>query len=295
MSKLPVLIVAYCRASRLHNLLRILENENRKVYVVIDKAPEGLRAENEAVIQCAESFLNKIDLEIHVNELQAGVKFGVPKALDIIFLKEISCIVLEDDCLPSSLSLSYFDEMCKLVQSDIGMVSGDSPWNNLEISYCTLSSFPLIWGWATTRDQWEKLRQLIGGHIPYRKLILTLFKRPNLATPVLYFLAAQIRVRRNFLQAWDCSVALNMLINDMKSIIPNIRLIENLGVDEFAHHTFSQEAVFRQEDSKFENVSLILNRKKSKEILTNEAIKKRIYKMKWFHTFAPLKAWVSTH
>jgi hypothetical protein len=295
MNKLPVLIVAYCRASRLDNLLRILENEDRKVYVVIDKAPENLRTQNEAVIRCAESFLNKLDLEIHVNEIQAGVKFGVPKALDRIFLKEISCIIIEDDCLFNSTSLSYFDEMSQFVHSDIGMVAGDSPWNSIEMSQSTLSSFPLIWGWTTTRDQWVKLSQLIGGYIPCGKIVRTIIRRPRLATPILYFLSAQIRVKRDILQAWDCSLALNMLLNDMKCIIPNVRQIENLGADEFAHHTFGHESVLRQHEHKFKNASLILNVNKYEEILTNDSIKKRIYKMKWFHILSPLKAWLSRY
>jgi hypothetical protein len=288
--KLPVLIVAYCRVSQISKLLETLQKENRRVYIAIDKAPQELFNQNKLVIDCAISFKSKLDLKIRLNEVQAGVKFGVGNAIDWVFEFEESCIILEDDCDITIESLDYLDQMSKYLGEKIALISADSPWFPYEKNINTLSVFPLIWGWTTNRFQWTKLRSLIGGKIPWRGIFITIIKNPNLVVPILFFLAAQIRVKKGRLQAWDCSVALYMLLENMKCIIPNVRLVENVGNDEFAHHTHDFNDVNRSHKLESRLVSLDFSTSKANERHTSTVIRKRIYKMKWFHAFSPIKA-----
>ena len=289
-SNLPILIVAYCRAARLEELLRNLQGERRRIYVAIDKAPKNLRDQNNEVIAIAEEFRGRLDLRLQINDQQAGVKFGVPYAVDWIFQFEESCIILEDDCEVPKTALTYFDEMSIYLGGNIALISGDSPWSSGEIWQSTLCDFPLIWGWATNRVQWTKLRELVGGPIPWTTIFCTVLRKPKSILPISYFLAAQIRVKRNNLQAWDCSVALGMLLQNLKCIIPNVRIVENFGSDEFAHHTVSTSDINRSQPSNVNLVSSKLNTQSNALNLTNKAVRKRVYKMKRIHLLSPLKA-----
>ena len=264
--------------------------EQRTIYLMIDKAPLSLVSENNKVKLCAESFKEKLDLVIRVNEKQAGVKFGVPQAVDWVLAIEDHCIVLEDDCDLSPNALTYFDQMYMHLGGDIAMITGDSPWNKYEVGHSTQSQYPLIWGWATNREQWKKMSRLIGGEIPWKQVLKTVVRKPREILSINYFLSAQIRVKRGQLQAWDCSVALNMLLMNLKCITPNIRIIENLGDDEFAHHTFRN---IDFESRRIENVtavSTILRNDLNSEKATNKATRKRIYNMKMRQVFSPMKA-----
>jgi septum formation topological specificity factor MinE len=288
--KLPILLIAYCRESQVSNLLEILQQDNRKIYVAIDKAPLNLQTENQNVIRCVESFKSTLDLEIKLNETQAGVKFGVPRAVDWVLEEEDACIVLEDDCTISLDALDYFDSMTEKLTGKVALVSGDCPWEVDRIEISTLSNYPLIWGWATNRNQWKKLREVIGGEIPWFKVIRSIFLYPRNLLSISYFLAAQIQVKKGKLQAWDCSVALGMLLNNLTCIIPNVRLVSNIGNDEYAHHTINQAAVSRKPKNKLGKASTLLSMSARMKNDTNEVIRQEIYMMKWKHLLSPIKA-----
>jgi hypothetical protein len=288
--KLPILLVAYCRESQISNILETLKQDNRKIYVAIDKAPSYLQTENQNVIRSVESFKTTLDLEIKLNEMQAGVKFGVPRAVDWVLEKEDACIVLEDDCTISFDALEYFDSMNEKLNGKVALISGDCPWEVDQIEISTLSNYPLIWGWATNRNQWTKLRTLIGGEIPWTKIIGSIIKNPKNILSVTYFLAAQIQVKKGKLQAWDCSVALRMLLDNLTCIIPNVRLINNVGDDEYAHHTTNQAAISRKPNNQYRTVNTFLSSSVHMKNKTNKVIRQEIYKMKWKHLLSPIKA-----
>ena len=288
--KLPILIVAYCRAALLEKMLVSLKNADRRIYLAIDRAPESLSHENQQVIECAQRFLTQMQLQIHVNKTQAGVKFGVPQAMDWVFEFENRCIILEDDCVASEVSLTYFDRMSQKINGNIALIAGDSPWSPGERLVSSLSSFPLIWGWCTTKTEWHELRSLIGGKVPVRRIASTLLTKPMRLLDISFFLAAQIRISKGFLQAWDCSVALEMLLSNKKCIVPNVRLIENIGYDEFAHHTLVKTKLDSRIENSSTHLSTFLESTSASNKLTDRRIRKAIYKMKWFNIFAPAKA-----
>ena len=272
----------------------MLIGEGRKVYVAIDKSPAHLESENEKVIRCAETFKTRLDLTVRINETQAGVKFGVPQAVDWVFQLEERCIILEDDCVISSESLKYFDRMTRYLDSEVALISGDSPWDGREVESNYLSIYPLIWGWATNRSQWGELRELIGSAVPWVSVVSSAIKKPSLLLSLCFFLSAQIRVSRNQLQAWDCSLALAMILKNLRCVIPNIRLVENEGNDEFAHHTLSRSSIDRKAREMDVQVSGTLIVDKNMENLTNKAIRERILKIKKRHYFSPIKALLIT-
>ena len=258
--------------------------------MVIDKATDRFVKENKEVISCAKSFERKLNLRIRVNEKQSGVKLGVPNAVEYVLTEEYACIVLEDDCLVDNSELTFFDSMAPNLKENICLVTGDSPWFENEIDVNTVSTYPLIWGWVTNRPQWDKVKIFIDQPVPWIAALRTLCKKPNLAIPIAFFLATQIRIEKENLQAWDCSLALSMILQDLKCIIPSRRITSNIGNDEFAHHTLNEKSVRLKSVSTENKITDHVSYEERHERITNTAIRKRIYQMKWFHLMSPIKA-----
>jgi hypothetical protein len=154
----------------------------------------------------------------------------------------------------------------------------------------TISCYPLIWGWATNRAQWKKLKIFVNSEVPWVKVLVAAIKYPQQTTSIAYFLSAQIKVKRGKLQAWDCSVALGMLVQNLKCIVPNLHLVINIGNDEFAHHTLDHNSLHRKEIKEANPATTEISFSKHLEKKTNKAIASRIYRMRRRHILSPIKA-----
>jgi hypothetical protein len=231
-------------------------------------------------------------IKVKISEKNLGVRFAVPAAINWALESCESLIVLEDDCLPNQYALDYFDESIKMVNQKTVLASGSTLPNFPEklSGYSYESAYPLIWGWALTKNSWAKIRP--DQVITFKEIFQSILKYPNKTISILYFYAAVIRVDRGLLNAWDSPVALRMLINNYKSIIPDSSVISNVGQDDVASHfeSISTKPEFtvtnygNRAPSMTKNLSENLSRELDKEI------QNQIYKMKFRHILSPIKS-----
>ena len=100
-----------------------------------------------------------------------------------------------------------------------------------------------------------------------------------------------IRVKRRSVKAWDSHVALSMLINGKKALIPNVTMVTNTGNDLVASNTIkvgSNSEIFRTSSNL--KPSSTVSFSKSDTELTDLKIETSIYFMKKRHFFSPIKA-----
>ena len=296
--KLPVLIVGYLRPEKLEILLQSMEKNQRRVFLFIDRALPPYTELNRSVFSVAERYLERIEIETHWAKENLGVGLGVPAALDWVFQFVGDVIVLEDDCFPTESALHFFDSQVDRLQNEIVMACGTSPWvieeNDAPKESLTLSKYPLIWGWSTNKGNWLKVSKLIRSEVPHTRTLKALLKNPSKLLPISFFYAATIRVRKGKLKAWDSPLALEMLLSDYKSIIPNLTLVENSGQDNFASHFSNPHSLLEEVVSKSASGSA------SKEIdlsdharkITDKEIEKKIYNMKLRNLLSPVKAFL---
>ena len=287
---LPVLIIAFARPGKLELLLKHLVAEYRKIYVFVDCAEKKYVTENEEVKRIVEKYKNEHVLVKVANE-NLGVGKAVPNAISWILSLEDEAVILEDDCFLSPCALNYFDDNIKYVRDDIVMLSGMSPFDFidpfLEVSNLSLSKYPLVWGWATTRDAWCKLNEIpISQNLLYN-LVLAVVSRNSIIAKAFFF-AAVLRARSGLLQAWDSEIAYKMLIGNLRSVVPNISVVGNSGNDEVAHHADITRLEVRELTKK--EPSKVLNLSKRDQNLTNLEIERKIFKLKNRHLVSPLKA-----
>jgi hypothetical protein len=282
---LPVLLICFARPKNLILMLDKQELDNRRIYVFVDSAtePGKIRDLNLAVLDVVHTHRRRDQIKLFQPPNNVGVKNAVPTAVEWAMSFENALIILEDDCIPKSEAFEFFDNQIKNLDSKRVMVCGTFPEHaTIENSGGVMPQeaiYPLIWGWATTRPSWNVLRVGINREtVPWGQIIREIRRDPKKARGILFFTAAVIRANRGQLKAWDSPVALHMLINRLKAILPTLNLVINTGDDEVASHPPRSRVSQSKSAKKLENI--------------NENIESKIYNLRNRHLFSPIKAYL---
>lgn len=290
-------IIAYKRPELLAQILEQLDRRVLRIYIFVDYDPNN----SEENLKCKSIALEAAsgDKSIYSNfpNKNLGPGRAVPSAISWAFESEEALLILEDDCVPSEASISYFQRTLE-TYPDAEIICGSSPFdfmgNTSKMDRVTTSKYALISGWVITKSIWLRLEVENINKYSYRDVIKAGLRNPGNFVSLSFFYASMIRVRANLAQAWDSFLCFSMLVNNVHSVIPNVTLISNLGLDKVASNTksteFSQSNVY-QAASKL-NVARQLDTMQQLRRITNREIEKSIYKMKIRHIFSPLKSYL---
>lgn len=252
-SDVAVLVVAYRRSSNLETILKsCLENNYTNLYVALD-APKNPEAK-EDVEACKNSLRafgvrNNLNIKSKIADTNLGCSISVLTACDWAFSKESFVIVIEDDCLPTQEFFNFVNDGKEVMASNpqIGMVGG-SQFAPLEVTSDTwsLSDYPLIWGWATSRDRWHEIR----------RSYLSLGKNLNRGcfasySEFIYWWAGTRRALSGFVDAWDTPLVYVFRTLELKVLLPGRNLIVNVGNDFAATHTKAESLLLNLETGSY--------------------------------------------
>jgi hypothetical protein len=289
---LAVLIIGYLRPD---NIAKILEQLNRshKVYIFIDYSMDR-NTLNEQVLRVAQINKEKLNLQIYQAEKNFGVAKSVPAAIDWVLSREEAVVVFEDDCIPNDFAMIYFNNVKKLLSAEIVMISGRSPWNSglFEPKSLVLSNFPLTNGWMIKSKSWSDFRkfQLKGDY--FKSYVKGSLRNPNKLIPISFFTAASVLAKRNLIKSWDAEFAFFILLNNKFSVTPNFTCVEVLGVDAVASNSmlsaYEGSEIFVPASNTPPSTELNLEKYMTSKV--NYQIMKKIYYMKWYHIFSPIKS-----
>ena len=292
-----VVIVAYKRPELLAQILKRLDRRISRIYIFVDHDPNN----SEENLRCKAIALEAVSKDKSIYSKFPNTNLGpgraVPSAITWAFDREDTLLILEDDCVPSASSISYFQntlETCPNAE----IICGSSPFDFMgkasKMDRLTTSKYALISGWVITKSTWLRLEVENINKYSYRDVIKSGLRNPGNFVSLSYFYASMIRVRANLAQAWDSFLCFSMLVNNVHSITPNVTLISNLGLDKVASNTKSTEVSHSnvyQAASKL-NVAQQLDSTKQLRRITNREIEKSIYNMKFRHIFSPLKSYL---
>jgi hypothetical protein len=305
-TKVATLIVAFARPENLRIQLEQLMEEEELVYIFIDRAHElspntGL---NSATLNVALEFQKAFPFLIVVefSEISHGVRNGVPAALNwfrLVAAKTLEIVVIrEDDILIYDLDeyRTYIRFCKKVLNSSNQIASLLSPFDFLdevnEVRECTLSRYPLTWGWVT---RIEYISALTEPGISWQSEIRTgKFLRIFLELPIgfMYFLSAHIRRNHEYNTAWDGAFCFRLLLSGSLCIIPNKSLVTNVGNDNVRNHDFKSSSsgeVFLNKPSKI-SLNPRLDTTRISRLATEKKIENHIYNFKPRHFLSPVKA-----
>ena len=285
-----ILIISYKRPENVALILTAIKEYQNRVYIFVDLDETHEDEKNFTMIAMAREYENDPQFSVFVAEKNFGVGRAVPAALDWVLGFEESVIILEDDCIPSTYTISYLTKMLLNTQnnSSILLVSGSNPLKeDQKRAESSISSFPLIWGWAIWKDNWLRIAPYVRHEVNLQKILLKLILNPRKATEIAFFMAAYLRSYSGITKAWDCNLALGMLIEDYKAIIPNENTITNIGNDSVASHTFFESDQKEIITASNKPPSDIINMSGGSLDL---AISREIYNLRPRHLFSPIKA-----
>lgn len=227
-----VLIIAFNRPDLIGQLVDIVVKSGpAKIYCSVD-APISGDEINHALCTQVKQYLVSREWPCLVHfrfcETNFGCHDGVISAIDWFFSYEKDGVILEDDCIPDISYFEFANELLDLYRADtsVGMISGMCLVKDVQYSWdYRFSRLVNIWGWATWADRWHQL---------VRDLSFWPGVRDSGITECYgtYALQQQMLLEQQFLSlvpTWGARWRLTCLLNEWRSIIPNVNLVQNVG------------------------------------------------------------------
>lgn len=240
-ARIPVLILGYMRFENIKKILDSCVNEQTgRIYLSIDGAKnnDSQFYQVQAVAEVLE-HARSLGLSVNVRHRHsnAGLAVAVIEGISWFFEHEEFGIILEDDLQIAPSFYKYVSDArdCFQEHKSISLISGNSYFPPQNVSSISATHYPLIWGWATWRDEWQDFVLTI--HKPLRRL----FNRKNSLTVNIFWLSAAIQSRFGFVDSWAMSFSHYFHIRDKICILPPSNLVSNLGTDAIATHSNSKD------------------------------------------------------
>ena len=207
---------------------------------VKSKSDSSLITENLAEI-------DSIDWDASVKILKRDKNFGckaaVIGAIEWVFEMENLVIIIEDDIefdenfihfCNKNLSENNNNESILAICGYNPVISSSMQNTNKVMEI--VSSYPLLWGWATWKEKWLENYE-IDPKINLQT-IARFFKNNNYNFVFTLFILINIfKIKIKRLDTWDYQLFLSSVIKKKKFIIPSHNLTKNLGFREDATHT----------------------------------------------------------
>ena len=240
MFNIPIVFLTYKRPKETKKILDIITKiKPKKLYIFQDgrktnfSLSENKNHENTSkVIKKFSKFKSK---KIFFNN-NIGQKYIGYKILNHVFKYETKAIILEDDCVPEIGFFKFCKEMLIKYSSNknIAHISGCNLYYGtsrkkiIKYEHYLFSKFPHFMGWATWKNRWKKYYDPDIKDWPHKKNYF--LNNCNLKI-------GEKRYFRYFLDkiyfgnqvAWDTQWVYYNILNNLKTIVPNVNLIKNIG------------------------------------------------------------------
>ncbi len=245
----PILLLLFNRPKHTNaGIDRLRQLRPTQIFVHCDGPRAHVTGEGEKVA-AVRAAMENIDWPCTVHTLlreqNAGLRAGVYGALNWFFEAVEQGIVLEDDCLPDLSFFPFCEEMLERYQSEEqvmhigGSNVAEALTRSLPESYF-FSQFSFVWGWATWRRAWEKMRLDLDDFDAF----VTENRISSLSSSTMaqaYMLEKFRATRAKENNSWAYAWAYSVLINNGLSIVPSLNLVQNTGIGE-AEATHTKEA-----------------------------------------------------
>ena len=236
----PVLLMVFNRPNETKKVFEAIRKAKpSKLYIASDGPRSHILGETEQCDEVKKIFNVDWDCELKTlfRNHNLGCKYAVASAIDWFFENETKGIILEDDTLPSNSFFQFCSELLDKYENDsrIMRISGFNPLSGkYEYKHDYFYSYySFMWGWAT----WKRVWSYNDVEIPN----LELAKQNKILH---YYPFDKDRNEcfndaANGLDTWDYQFDFAILCQNGLQIVPTKSLVQNIGFNERATHTFS--------------------------------------------------------
>ncbi len=241
-TEIPILILVFNRPDLTTQVFQSIKAAVPK-YLYI--AADGPRDRDERLqTDAVRAIFDNVDWDCKVFTLYQSLNLGCGKAVSegiLWFFSHVEeGIVLEDDCLPSYSFFAFCSILLSHYKDDerIGHISGSNFQDGMrrgDGDYY-FSALTHVWGWAGWRRVWKEYDY----HIKSYPQMNTNFEAfPAHHQFLMNWKKIFDSVYAGQIDTWDYQYAYLNLERGYKSIIPNVNLIENIGLGVGGTHTSS--------------------------------------------------------
>jgi len=262
----PILLIAWRRPKETKQVITSLRKIKPKIlFISCDGPREGNSSEYKKVKRTHEIIKKNInwdcEIKFQISKVNLGCKIGVTKAINWFFSNVNEGIIIEDDIVAHKDFYKFCQNLLEKYRDDkrIWCISGSNNQDNIirgSSSYF-FSKIPLIWGWATWKDRWEKydINMSNWPEAKSTKIIENIFF--DKLQKQYWEDKWEILYKYGEPDTWDYAWVFTCVINNGLTIIPNKNLIMNIGFNENAYHT-----KWSRDLSKVESIGKVLKHPK---------------------------------
>jgi glycosyltransferase involved in cell wall biosynthesis len=249
MFKTPIVIFIFNRPDCTQSVFSsIAAIQPERLFIVADGPRDG-NIDDEQLCAAARLVTENIswpcDVSRKYSTKNIGCRNSIPAGLNWVFEQVEECIILEDDCLPQVSFFQYCEELLARYKNDskvmtIGGHRSDGP-NEFDGDSYFFSKYPSIWGWATWKNKWlcydlamQKWDSLRG-----TSWLRDILKKEE---AVAYWRRMFDKMQNGF-DTWDYALVYSSWLHNFISIRPKVNMIANIGFNDSATHTKSEESV----------------------------------------------------
>ncbi len=283
---IPALIIAYRRHQNLADLLHLcISHDISPIYVSLD-GPSS-KVDKVETDLCRDVVLNlraKYPGRIieRISEKNLGAANSILTSVTWAFETEQFLIVLEDDCVPTKYFFDFIEKSrSSLAMTDDCLLICGTQFAPAEVTHSkwAFSSYPLIWGWATSKEKWLKCLYLLKKFEQSPKFI-----GEGSFSERSFWHAGARRSYQGFVDAWDLPLVNAMRKVGAQALLPGVNLVKNIGNDEYATHTRNASKWLNMEIGDFNKTDVEPTR--SPEL--DSWLRKNFYKIRTRHLITNL-------
>lgn len=239
-SDLAALVVTYRRFDNLKVIVNLcIAAGITRIYISADGSKNDLDQDDVAQVELEiERLIREHPKRIIplVSSENVGAALNILRSCDWVFKSEKFVVILEDDCIPSSDFFAFVRDGEKFLFNDrnVYLICGSqfAPPTITKERSC-FSIYPMVWGWATTRDKWNKVSSTM---ISLDESKFNLFRFEN--NDKTFWRAGARRAFEGYVEGWDSALVNAIRKLNGKVLVPGSNLVSNIGGDERATHTF---------------------------------------------------------
>jgi len=246
----PILFIVFNRLDTTQQVFQVFkEVKPPRLFIAADGPRYGKEGEAERCEAVRKYVLENIDWECDVKTLfqekNLGCGKGVSTAISWFFSQVEEGIILEDDCMPHPDFFEYCHELLDKYRNDesVAIISGDNfqdgkIWGDGSYYF---TKYTNIWGWATWRRYWDKYHLDLNEY-DKEEIEKKIDERIKTKRERDFWKSLFETMRVAPIDTWDYQMNFCAWNNNMRSIVPNVNLIKNVGFGEDATHTLNTNA-----------------------------------------------------
>lgn len=236
----PILLLAFNRPELTRRVFEAIKKAAPKRLYVAADGPRG----DQDLQKCKEvrDIVESITWDCKFTTLFRDRNLGCGKAVSEgitwFFEHEIEGIILEDDCLPVPSFFGFCSHMLAYFRNDtrVGHISGSNFQDGIgrgDGSYY-FSELTHVWGWAGWRRVWKDYDFNISSFSQFEKSFTAYPSHQPFAER---WTDIFTKVYQGKIDTWDYQYAYLNLAMNYAAVMPNVNLIENIGIGNEATHT----------------------------------------------------------